>query len=72
MIGYDCETSEWVGAASGHREYAHTDRLSVDDNGETSYGYDGGFDVEKFSLAERRALADIMIERWNDWKEQQK
>lgn len=72
MIHYDLTTSHWVGEESKHEEYAFTSLLSVDLDGEITYGYDGSFDTEDFSVAERHALADTMIKRWTDWKESQK
>ncbi len=75
MIHYD-EDAEivggWIGEETGHYEYAYTEMLSVDNEGKLFFGYDGSFNTDKFSINERRALADIMIARWTKWKEEQK
>lgn len=52
--------------------YAYGQIISVGPDGEPTYGYDGHLDVEdgkELTPAERREIADHMIERLNRWAE---
>lgn len=54
---------------NGRRSYANCGIIGIDDKGEISYGYDGGFPSgEPLSQEERVELADYMIEQWTKFK----
>ena len=69
---YNADKDQWE-SSTGRTLYAHTDLLSVQDGNATLfYGFDGGhgsLDSIDLDHEERRALAEIMIERWKRWAE---
>jgi len=72
-------TGEWkdnIVLSSGRNEYANRGILGLvpNENGGNyvSEGYDGGFDTDNWTQAERDELADAMILRWQKFKEWRK
>lgn len=49
---------------SGREIYANCGIVGIDERGFVSEGYDGEVYTKKFTDAERRDLADLMISRW--------
>lgn len=66
-IRFDENTDELV-FPSGAREYAFSNTLGIDEKGRLSYGYDGNFDTYALSPADKVELADMMIQRWTEYR----
>lgn len=54
---------------SGREFYANCSIVGIDERGVVWEGYDGGVHTDGMTAAERRDLADLMIERWNAFAE---
>jgi hypothetical protein len=48
----------------GRKFYANRLIVGIDAEGNTFEGYDGGVSSDEWTEAERRELAELMIERW--------
>jgi hypothetical protein len=67
---YDEENSEFV-LCTGERFYAHAGTLGICEGyNDISYGYDGAaqpYGGRPFFDAERREIAEYMVNLWNKW-----
>lgn len=55
---------------SGKRFYAHALTLGIaeyEGRFDVAEGYDGGVDTDKFTLQDRREVAEYMIDLWGRW-----
>ena len=62
------DAGDHITLPSGRKFYANNLIVGIDDQGRISEGYDGGVSDDEFTAAERIELADLMIERWTEYK----
>lgn len=53
--------------STGKKFYANRGILGLSEDGDITEGYDGGFDERKFNKAERKEIAEYMINLWKKW-----
>lgn len=72
------ENDNYIFESTGRKFSTHgTDNISVTEEGQVKYGYDGYVNLKddegdddpelEFTVEERNELAQFMIKKWNDW-----
>jgi hypothetical protein len=56
--------NEEIEFSTGRKDYCFSGFISIREGGEIAYGYDGSFSEDNWTSAERKELAEYMIDLW--------